>query len=333
MSLIDKAAQHLGQKGKSAAREKAASSPTDSPDAPDTSEVNRAFLPHLAIEALGTAPSARAQGTADPFDPLEAEPLPRRQSRPFRIDFGRLAERHCLTPGDRRSRLAEEVRLIKWRLMQRMRYFDKEAPQRGGLDQVILVTSARPGEGKSFLSLNLALSFAMDEGLNVLLVNADLRKPGLLDILGLDNDRGLAEVLHDPSMDLSEVLLREETLPLSLLPGGRVGEGGTELFGGERMLAFIEEVAYRYPDRIVIFDSPPLLAATEPFALAQHLGQIVFVVEAQSTSESTIQAALDLLDPCDNVSLVLNKAPHLSTAEQFGSYYAAYQTAKKPTHR
>lgn len=248
-------------------------------------------------------------------------------SREFEIDFQRLAQFGFITPGARRSRVSEEFRLIKRRLMQRMSLTAKTKGRRHqrGREHVVLVTSARPSEGKSFIAVNLALSIILDEGFNVMLVDADVARPSISNIFGLRNDLpGLTDLLLGEENRLSDVLLRETNQPLSLLAAGGQVASATDLFGSEDMRQLVTDISSRYTDRIIIFDAPPLLASTEPVALAEHAGQVVLVVDAERTSRAAIDSALDLLESDQNVNLVLNKTTVRNRTEQFGSYYEAY---------
>jgi protein-tyrosine kinase len=254
--------------------------------------------------------------------------------RQFTLDFNRLKGMGFVTPLNRRSRVGEEIRLIKRRLMQRMTLTDRgeiststhyEERSRGN-DHVILVTSARPDEGKSFIALNLALSIAVDEGLNVLLIDADVARPSLGRLLKVGVAGGLTDLLRDPNLDLGSLLYKETNYPINFLPSGGAVASATDLFASGRMKGFISEAAMRYPDRIIIFDAPPLLASTEPVVLSEHVGQVVCVVDAQETSRGALESGLDLLNRHDNVSLVLNKTTPQMQGEQFGTYYESYNS-------
>ncbi len=255
---------------------------------------------------------------------------PAQRSREFSFDHQRLEKFGFITPKVRRSRISEEFRLIKRRLMQRMSLSakKKQTSRVGDRSHVILVTSARPSEGKSFVAMNLALSIIFDEGLNVMLVDGDVARPSMSKILGLRNDLpGLTDLLMEEEASLSDVLLREHEHPLTYLAAGAIVQSATDLFGGDRMEALVTDIAERYSDRIIIFDAPPLLASTEPVALAEHAGQVVMVVDAEKTSRSAVDSALDLLETDQNVNLVLNKTTVGNRTEQFGSYYEAYNQA------
>jgi len=289
----------------------------------------QASLPDPDVAAYGK--TFRAEPTPEPAEALpEAE---RAHSREFSFDHARLEKFGFITPKVRRSRISEEFRLIKRRLMQRMSLSAKKKreqhTEKGDRNHVILVTSARPSEGKSFVAMNLALSIIFDEGLNVMLVDGDVARPSMSKILGLRNDLpGLTDLLLDDEASLPDVLLREHEHPLTYLAAGAMVASATDLFGGERMEALVADMAERYADRIIIFDGPPLLASTEPVALAEHAGQVVMVVDAEKTSRSAVDSALDLLVTDQNVNLVLNKTTVGNRTEQFGSYYEAYNQAQ-----
>ena len=150
------------------------------------------------------------------------------------------------------------------------------APIRRG--NLIMVTSALSGEGKSFTAINLAMSIAMELDNTVMLVDADVPKPSVLKMLGLPPARGLLDVLIDDSVDFSQVLMRTNVEKLSLLPSGTQHARATELLASDAMIALLDEMATRYPDRIIIFDSPPLLMTTESRVLATHMGQVLSLI-------------------------------------------------------
>ena len=277
------------------------------------------------VQAEGTG-----QRPASPSVARKAAAKPeqgQRTSQEFALNFDRLSKFGFITPQARRSRISEEFRLIKRRLMQRMTLSatNRSGKKQRGREHVILVTSARPSEGKSFVAMNLALSIVLDEGLNVMLVDGDVARPSISKILGLRNDLpGLTDLLLGDSGSLPEVMLREERYPMSFLAAGAIVPSATDLFGGDGMRSLVTDMASRYSDRIIIFDAPPLLASTEPVALAEHAGQIVMVIDAEKTSRTAIDSALDLLETDRNVNLVLNKTSVGNRTEQFGSYYEAY---------
>jgi len=183
------------------------------------------------------------------------------------------------------------------------------------------VTSALPREGKTFCAINLALSMAMEVDTSVLLVDADVVRPAVLDRLGLPPTRGLMDVLTDPSLDLADVMLRTNIPKLSLLPAGTRNERSTELLGSEAMERLLVDLSNRYADRVVIFDAPPLLLTSEAKVLAERLGQVVVVVEAGNTPRAAVNEAFAAVAQCANVVTVLNRCAEPVSDSRYGYYY------------
>jgi receptor protein-tyrosine kinase len=323
MSIIERAAERMAEKKNDKAK-------SVFEKADDLGWLNRP-APAAAATTAGVAPEASTTAAVSTTASAPSAPAVTRtadsgsRSRQFSIDFAQMEAAGIVTPSHRRSRLSEEVRLIKRRLLQRIREHDGALPDgRQRLNNVFMITSARPSEGKSFVAINLALSFAIDEGLNVLLIDADVARPSIARTFGVTTDKGLTDLLREPQTEMSSVLLRAENMPLSLLAQGTHVASATELFGGTRMRTLVTEIANRYPDRIIIFDTPPLLATTEPVALAEQVGQVVFVVEAGKTSPDAVSSALNLVSRQADVSFVLNRCSYVATADDFGSYYDSY---------
>jgi receptor protein-tyrosine kinase len=221
------------------------------------------------------------------------------------IDLLRLAQQGFITPDAPHTGTAKEFRVIKRPVLENAQGKAGTRPKDGNL---VMVTSAMAGEGKSFCAVNLAMSIAMELDSTVLLVDADVANPSVLELLGLPQGPGLLDVLTDPTRDLASVILRTNIDKLSVLPAGTRHERATELLASEAMTQLVHEMASRYPDRIIVFDSPPLLLTTESPALATHMGQIVLVVEAERTTSSTVRQALATIERCPLVMTVLNKA-------------------------
>lgn len=232
------------------------------------------------------------------------------------IDFERLRRMGFALPGDQSS-IAEEVRLIKRPLLE-----TALSPTRAPLKNanVIMVTSASAHEGKTFVATNLALSMASEHDLHVLLIDGDFPGPSLPEVLGFTAEVGLIDVLSEPEIDLADVMIRTNIENLTLLPSGPTRPGSSELLASTRMARFVDDISSRYPDRVIIFDSPPVLVRSEPMVLAKHVGQVVFVIEAERTSRAAIEEAIGLIGPDRIGGVVLNKAPSIAQ-EQFGRYY------------
>ena len=260
----------------------------------------------------------RASGTgAGPTAGQPAQPAPKRPHAPrVEIDASKLARHGLLTPTSMRSNLSEEVRLLKQDVINN--FLEARAPR----SNLVMVTSPNPGEGKTFNVLNLAISLACDPDFNILLVDADFARPQVCNYLGVPAREGLLDILANPARDLGDVILRTSIEHLSLIPAGEIRDNSVELLRSQRMLTLADELAERYPDRIVLFDSPPLLATVDPAVLAKRMGQVILVVEAERTERADIEQAIELLPEEAYLGLVLNKGSGFgaSTYARHGYY-------------
>ncbi|PCJ39260.1 MAG: protein tyrosine kinase [Alphaproteobacteria bacterium] len=235
------------------------------------------------------------------------------------LDYDVLRQHNILISDDLESSVTtEEFRIIKRSLL--LKAFSKgDAAIKNG--NIVLVTSTQPDEGKTFCAVSLALSMAQERDLTVLLVDADVVKPDVLKTFGVKGKKGLMDVIENKDMDLRECLLRTNIPNLSILPAGKKHRLTTELLASERMGAIIDEIARRYHDRIIVIDAPPVLASSAASVLALHVGQILYVVEAEKTREEELSGALKMIDKCKNINLLLNKARFTAGNKRFGSYY------------
>lgn len=234
------------------------------------------------------------------------------------LDQKLLAEKGLLAPIDT-GPIADEFRAIKRPLIQNATREQEPAAR----SNVIMVASALPGAGKTFCSVNLAVSIAFERELNVLLVDADVSKPQLSREFGLGDLPGLIDLLLDDSRDTSEMLVRTDLNDIQVLPAGSRHPQATELLASERMSSIVDELANRYPDRIVIVDSPPLLVTSEAQALARQVGQIALVVEAGETTHAALLETLEKLDQDKAIGLIINKSRALwgDLATSYQGYY------------
>lgn len=234
----------------------------------------------------------------------------------------RLRDRDMLVPGTKLGpEVRNEYRRIKRPLLSNA--FGKTASlvDKGNL---IMVTSSVPGEGKTYNSINLALAFAQERDITVLLVDCDVTKQGVSRMLGVDKRRpDLTDLLASESLSVGEALLRTDVPGLVLLPAGKPHEFITEMVASQRMASLVEELATRYPDRLIIFDAPPLLSTPESQVLAGLVGQVVFVIEAGQTPFTIVQDALGMLPKEKAIGLLLNKSESISNR---GGYYYNYYT-------
>ncbi|HJT51397.1 MAG TPA: XrtA-associated tyrosine autokinase [Nitrosospira sp.] len=245
-------------------------------------------------------------------------PHPVSMSNRVTLDLAKMRQYGIVTPDQGRTQIAEQFRVIKRPLLTNA--FNK-GPGMIKNGNLIMVTSALAGEGKSFCTVNLAMSIATEMDRTVLLVDADVARPSVPRILGVGTDRGLLDVLLDENLNLADVLIKTDIEKLALLAAGRRHSHSTELLASRSMGELLKELAERYADRIVIFDSPPLLLTSEARVLASQMGQIVLVVEAETTSQQAVKEALQAVEACDVVNLVYNKARAFSGGEYYGYYY------------
>lgn len=232
-------------------------------------------------------------------------------------------KREGVSPGEEDAvrQLAEELRRIKRPLLANATGKGAEVIKNG---HRIMVASAIPGEGKTFTSLNLAMSLAKELDFEVLLVDGDIPKSDVTRILGLESRLGLIDVLADGQLQPSEVIVHTDVPNLTVVPVGQPSPLVAELFGSRRMEYVLGEFDGPRQQRLVLFDSSPLLAASEAPVLALHMGQIVLVVAANSTSHQTVTSALQTLDSSKYISFILNMSRLPAGENYYYSYYHHY---------
>ncbi|MCI0733293.1 MAG: XrtA-associated tyrosine autokinase [Methylococcaceae bacterium] len=237
-------------------------------------------------------------------------------SKTCKINSELLRAKGMLLPESGPKQMVEEYRQIKRPLLMNAFPEGENGIKRSNL---ILVTSSLPGEGKTFTAINLAISIASEREKTVLLVDADVAKPSISKFLGIESEKGLTDMLEDPSVRFSDVLIRTDIPKFTLLPAGRQHEYSTELLASDAMRRLTDEMSRRYADRIVIFDSPPLMAATQGGVLADLVGQVIMVIESEVTPQYMVREAIGKLSKCEVVGCVLNK-----TKMGIGLNYYAY---------
>jgi len=220
--------------------------------------------------------------------------------------------------------LADEFRRIKRPLLNNAFGSSAQLVENGN---VIMVTSSLPGEGKSFTAINLALSIALEKDYTVLLIDADVAMSKITNLFGLGKQPGLTDMLEENDIYLSDLLIKTDYTGLSILPAGRKTSFATELLASNVMKEVVNELSTRYNNRIIIFDSPPLLSTPESAVLAEQMGQIVMVVEANKTPQSAVMESVNLLNKDKAIGLVLNKTSKGIGYPQYGSYYSYGQDA------
>ena len=338
MSIIEQATRRLEElkrAGVEVAWEPAAA---PAPSAPPTSAPGRPGAPHTPLHEQGYvldpldledddvpsyAASSSARGRA--AGSVAANALVRvglRQSKSVELDLMQLAEQGYLVPGAPRSVLVDEFRGIKQPVLKNARALADPAagtPSVPSHANLIMVTSALAGEGKTFCAVNLALSIASEVDSSVLLVDADVLRPSVMTRLGVQgHHKGLLDLLSDTTLELPELILKTNIPKLSVLPAGAPTSHSTELLASDALLELLHEISTRYPERIVIFDSPPLLSTTESRVLAARMGQIIMVVGAGHTQTLDLAQAYTALEHCPVVLSLLNRSTSNSDHRHYG---------------
>lgn len=237
------------------------------------------------------------------------------------IDREKLADSGMIVPGAAVTALAEEFRLVKRQLLNTARLIRGTDADKS---RMILVSSAKPNDGKTFCAINLALSMAAEKDVEILLVDADFAQPDILNQLGAAEGPGLLDVLNGTVASAEDCILATDVPQLSVLSAGTKSVADTELLASQRAHAILDGLAAANPRRIVIFDSPPVLAASPASALASHVGQVMLVVRADKTSEGDLREAVALLDACEHIQLLLNSVSFQPGGRRYGGYGAYY---------
>jgi protein-tyrosine kinase len=245
----------------------------------------------------------------EPVAPADTEHAA--QSRRIDLDLSGLAAQGLLVPHSPRTLLADQYRVVKRPLIRNAIGKGMSKLAHGNL---IMITSALAGEGKSFTAVNLALSIANELDHTVMLVDADVARPSVMRMLGLADAHGRVEApglldVLEGRVEMANALLKTNVDKLTLLPSGTPHEKATEMLASDAMSRLLDEMARRYPDRIIIFDSPPLLQTTEARVLATHMGQVVVVVRAEHTAQAAVTDALATIEACPVRLMLLNRAP------------------------
>jgi protein-tyrosine kinase len=241
-------------------------------------------------------------------------------TRLHHLDMDVLAKMGFLVPQATQSTLAEECRALKRPLL-----INAFGNGEGGVENanIIMITSALPGDGKTFITINLGMSMAMEMDTTVLLVDGDVVRPALTQAMGLEDAPGLIDVL-DGKMALKDVIVRTDVPKLWVLPAGQAHGQSAELLASGRMREISKELAARYSDRVVLFDSPPVLATSHAGAISRLAGQILMVVEAGKTPQSAIKEAVSHFDSGKIIGMALNKSPQPARGSYYGGLYGAY---------
>jgi protein-tyrosine kinase len=299
MSLVEKSMAKLRATGAATA------------NSPDARSIVVGSVEEVTVEiALLTTPDAAVQ-----------------PSRFIRIDRTRLRAAGFIPDETQERRFADQYRRIKRPvLMQVQALTAAHAPGA----RLVLMASALPGDGKTFTSINLALSIARERDVSVLIMDADVAKPHISRIFGIDQEPGLLDALADNTLDIESLVLPTDVPGLSMLTAGRPHEAATELLASERMNQVITRLTARDPRRIVLLDSPPLLLSSESRALVQIAGQVVLVVRAGQTPRRAVEEAIGYIGEGKPLGLILNQSLLALSEGYYG--YGSYGDTNPPSN-
>jgi exopolysaccharide/PEP-CTERM locus tyrosine autokinase len=279
--------------------------------------VERALKKMQAARPEPAQPTGTTTPVRIPIAP-KSEPAPTpAPTRILHIDRDALRAAGVLLPAEEEHLSSQEYRQIKRPLIANA--LGRGVPQLAN-GHLIMLASALPGDGKTFTSINLALSLALEKDMRTLLVDADVAKPHISRILGVRDEPGLLDVLRDERTDDESLNIPTDKPGLSVLPAGRPSDTATELLASARMEALVAQIGARDSNRIVLFDSPPLLLTTESRALAGVVGQIVLVVRAGVTPQQAVFDSLELLGDGKSIGLVLNQSDEGRRSSYYGYY-------------
>lgn len=226
-----------------------------------------------------------------------------------------LREQGLIDPDGGASTLLEEFRIVKRQILASAKAEGSAHSRR------VLVCSPHANEGKTFCALNLAIAMAGERDLEVLLIDADFGKPSIMNKLGLEAGRGFMDVLADTETHVEDFIVGTDIPGLWVLPAGERTGRDSEYLASERTWEVLNRLTRGAPNRILIFDSPPALAATPAAELAKHVGQALLVARADMTGRAALEDAVDLLSACPDIKLLLNDSTFSPSGRKFGSYY------------
>jgi len=322
MSTIERAIRKLnGEADTPAGEQEAAEQQTQAPES-----------------SAGAAPQQEAVPAAKPEPPVEKAAVHQEERHTagaggthgpenfIQLDLARLDAEGFITPDSPVSGLTEEYQQIKRRLLGNMveGMAGTDAPA-----NLIMITSAVPGEGKTYTSINLAMSLVREMDKTVLAIDTDIIKADMSRAFGVKGRQGLFDLLERNDLHLADLLVRTSIPNLVILPAGRAHGNISEKLASEAMQRLTRELASRYKDRVILFDSPPILATTGATSLAPCIGQTIMVVEAETTPQSAIQAALQRLEHIKVTGLILNKARGVAHGHEYHYGYGYYNRVNK----
>jgi receptor protein-tyrosine kinase len=299
--LVERAAALLrGSAGLTAA-------PVSDPPAPPPGPAAAPPRPRAAAPPVMPPPAPAAPLPS--LAPLTSLELPR-------LDIETMKRAGLAVSGRERTRISEEYRVTVGRILRALR----AAKTRADPSNLLMFTSAKPAEGKSFTAINVAASIAQSGLGEVLLVDMDAKPRSLSVLMGLADAPGLYNLVANPALRIEDTLIRTAIGGLSFLPVGSREVTSAEPGVSRPVSATVERLRRRFAHHFILLDCAPCLSTSDPSTLAALVDQIVLVVEAERTQRTELDSSLELIRACPNITLMLNKV-RLTNSYTFGAYY------------
>jgi protein-tyrosine kinase len=255
-------------------------------------------------------PATPQPATVQPATPQPGQP-------PISLDV--LQAAGMVVARSARTRISEEYRIVLGRVLRALREEQAGGASHAAPSNLVMVTSARPGEGKSFTSLNLAGSIAQHTAEKVLLVDLDAKLRPVTVLLGAQDGPGFYDLVANPALRPESVVRATAIANLQFLSVGRRPSEATGTLDVQPITTTIMRIAKLYPKHVIVLDAPPCLSTSDPATVAPFVGQVVMVIEAERTQRSEVEAALELVRVCPTITMLLNKV-RLTTSHTFGAY-------------
>ena len=316
ISLVERAVKRMNE-GEEPSKKTAAKTPAAKKATAKKTVAKKASAKTAAAKKTATR-STQAQRVKAQKPEAAAARADVKHAETLRLNMNMLRKKGLVTPQSGRSRLVEDMRAVKRPIIKEAFLGEENGEE---FSNVVMISSCRSGEGKTFTAINLAMSIAMERDLYVLLVDLDIYRRGVCEVLDIPVKKGLVDMVLDPELDLAEVMHRTNVENLSILQAGTSHPHATELLASNRMTEIIQEISKRYPDRIILVDTPPILASSEPSVVAAFAGQVILVVEEGQTSRQLIENALEEIPDAENVSFILNKHRRKPKDGAYGANY------------
>lgn len=269
---------------------------------------------HPQMDRRASAQPAMYPAQPPQARPVKTEPAVRLSGPRVQIEPMVLRDAGLIVPEEPVTGLLEEFRIIKRELLADARANGEDAARR------ILVCSPHQGEGKTYCAMNLAIALAAESDIEVVLVDADVLNPSIAKRFEIETEAGFMDVLADKSLKPENLVSPTDINGLFVLPAGTSSARDAEFLTSKRTEEVLDRLTRGAPNRYLIFDTPPALAASPAAELAAYVGQALLVARADETGKAALEDARQLLSACPDIKLLLNAAQFSPSGRRFGDY-------------